>query len=116
PKSGTTWLQMIMYQLCSDGKMNFNHIHEVCPYLERIDKQTDLSNEFTNRRIITTHLQYGKLPKSKSKYIYVARNPFDVLTSLYHHSTNFGYTGSFEDSLNLYFKDRYAGGRWGKHI
>src|SRR5688572_22781696 len=34
PKSGTTWLQMIVYQLTTDGAMDFGHIDEVSPFLE----------------------------------------------------------------------------------
>ncbi len=32
PRSGTTWMQMILYQLTTDGKMNFPHISKVCPW------------------------------------------------------------------------------------
>jgi len=32
PRSGTTWLQMILYQLTSDGSMGFDHITE---FIER---------------------------------------------------------------------------------
>jgi hypothetical protein len=31
PRSGTTWMQMILYQLTTDGDMTFAHIEQVCP-------------------------------------------------------------------------------------
>src|SRR5579872_5891123 len=34
PKSGTTWVQMILYQLMTSGEMNFPHIDCVSPHLE----------------------------------------------------------------------------------
>ena len=33
-KSGTTLLQMILYQLFTDGNMDFDHIYDVSPWLE----------------------------------------------------------------------------------
>src|SRR5689334_3575770 len=36
PKSGTTWVQMICYQLVSGGDMSFRHLSLVSPWLERI--------------------------------------------------------------------------------
>jgi len=35
PRSGTTWMQMILYQLTTDGSMDFPHIAEYCPWFER---------------------------------------------------------------------------------
>src|ERR1019366_6253139 len=35
PRSGTTWLQMILYQLTTDGNMDFDHITEFVPFFER---------------------------------------------------------------------------------
>lgn len=35
PRSGTTLMQMILYQLTTDGGMDFEHISEPCPYFER---------------------------------------------------------------------------------
>lgn len=33
PKSGTTLTQMILYQMTTEGKMDFNHIYDVSPWL-----------------------------------------------------------------------------------
>src|SRR5215469_18574146 len=35
PRSGTTWMQMLLYQLTSDGKMDMAHIAQHCPWFER---------------------------------------------------------------------------------
>lgn len=113
PKSGTTWMQMVLYQLFSNGDMNIDHIRNVIPYLEEGGGE---QHENLDRRVITSHLSYKDIPKSGAKYIYVMRNLDDVLVSLYHHSKNLGYQGSFEESVELYFQKRYKGGIWGLHV
>jgi hypothetical protein len=35
PRSGTTWLQMIVYHLMTNGDMSFDHISAVIPFFER---------------------------------------------------------------------------------
>lgn len=34
PRSGTTWMQMILYQLTTDGNIDFANIYQVSPWLE----------------------------------------------------------------------------------
>ena len=34
PKSGTTWLQVIIYNLLTNGNQEFNHISEYSPFFE----------------------------------------------------------------------------------
>lgn len=34
PKSGTTWVQMILYQLMTDGSMDVSHLNVFAPYLD----------------------------------------------------------------------------------
>jgi hypothetical protein len=35
PRSGTTWMQMILYQLTTDGEMDMPHMAQHCPWFER---------------------------------------------------------------------------------
>ena len=113
PKSGTTWMQMTLYQVFSDGEMDIDHIRNVIPYVEEgeIGQHKKL-----NRRVIASHLYYEDIPKTKAKYIYVMRDLDDVLVSLYYHSKNFGYEGTFDQHIEKYFKKKYKGGVWGKHL
>ena len=44
PRSGTTWTQMILYQLTTDGRMDFAHITQVCPWFELPARPVRTSN------------------------------------------------------------------------
>lgn len=85
PKSGTTWMQQIVYLLQTGGQPPAN-------YLE-LDKKsffmditgTDCLSNMERPLSIKSHLPFDLTPYNKhAKYIYVARNPFDVCVSYYH--------------------------------
>jgi hypothetical protein len=90
PRSGTTWLQMILYQLCTTGEMNFTHISEKCPFFERkfrsigYGQKILAKGESAERRIFKTHLSYDMVPQGDCKYIYIIRNGMDVAVSYFH--------------------------------
>lgn len=116
PKSGTTWLQMVMYQLLTDGEMNFTHIRDEIPFLEQnIANGKSLAVSRLRRRVYASHLSYGEMPKGSGKYIYIMRDGMDVLMSLYHHAQT---SYSFKGSLDEYFKDfKNARERlWASHV
>lgn len=117
PRSGTTWLQMILHQLSSNGKLNFNHISEVIPYYERsfyIDR--DLNN-FPSPRIFKSHLQYQDIYQKDAKYIYVERDGRDVITSFFHmHKTHLGFKGTFSEFFKLFMLGKWKYGSWFKHV
>jgi hypothetical protein len=87
PKSGTTWLQMIVHQLTTDGAMNFNHITEVSPHLEMqmLPSGRKISDLRGTPRVVKSHLQYHEIPKGPGRYIYGVRNGLDVAVSYHHH-------------------------------
>ena len=116
-RSGTTWLQMIVYQLTTDGSMDFNHITEPVPYFERaLSIKRDL-NALPSPRIFKTHLRYGQLPKGPYKRIYIARNGKDVLVSCYYfflaHST---FRGTFEEFFRNFLVGNVPPGSWFRHV
>jgi hypothetical protein len=116
PRSGTTWVQMILYQLTTDGSMDFQHIYEVCPHFE---SPLSYGKDFEDRpspRMFKTHLFYKQLPKGPCKYIYVARNGKDVAVSLYHFiTTQHGFRWSFQIFFALFVRGRMHGS-WFKHV
>ncbi len=110
--SGTTWLQMILYQLTTNGDMTFNHIYEVLPYVDQnisSNKKIELKNK---TRIFKTHLDYRFFPsKFKGKFIFVVRNGMDVATSQFHHFQDWGNPElTFEESFDKNFINS-----WFKH-
>src|SRR5580704_1087962 len=50
-RSGTTWLQMIVYQLTTNGNMDFAHITQPIPYFERALAQGRDLNRLPSPRI-----------------------------------------------------------------
>ncbi|KAJ6651629.1 hypothetical protein lerEdw1_020773 [Lerista edwardsae] len=92
PKSGTVWTQQILsliyHEGHRDGTENKNLIDRV-PWLEYNINKVDFVT-LPSPRLFATHLPYFLVPKGlrnrRAKLIYVARNPKDVLVSLYHFS------------------------------
>ena len=105
PKSGTTWLQQVVYLLYNpDDTSEESQIMEwKFPYLEHVyPGLNEIENRLGDRRFIKTHLPIGKkysiffslkfiyfltelLPSdiSKAKVLFIHRNPKDVLVSYY---------------------------------
>ena len=89
-RSGTTWMQQLVYELLSKGKGDLSdqghiHIQSVCPWIESIfgitiEKAPLIGRE--KRRIVKTHLPSSLCPYSeKAQYIYIARHPISCCAS-----------------------------------
>lgn len=117
PRSGTTWMQMILYQMTSEGEMNFQHISEVCPWFERsIVTGRDLEL-LPSPRVFKTHLRPYLLPRQPVRHLYVARNGEDVAVSLYHfYRSHFGYKGTFPEFFEMFLRGKVEGGSWFIHV
>jgi hypothetical protein len=86
PKSGTTWMQVILYTLMNNGEAFDNNMAEYfarTPFLELVG---ELGIQNMHRPcVIKTHLPFNRIPYHKNaKYICVVRNPKDVCVSYYH--------------------------------
>jgi hypothetical protein len=121
PKSGTTWLQMIVYQLTTDGAMDFAHVDEVAPFLEMVlmPRGRQISDLRTTPRIVKSHLPYHDIPKGPGRYIYGIRNGLDVAVSYHHHARKY-MSGLKHLSLDEFFGRFMAGevpyGSWFEHV
>ena len=118
PKSGTTWLQMILYQLTTDGNMDFPHIATVSPHVELPEPVLIPDVEaLSSPRIFKSHLRRRRVPRGPGKYIYIMRNGLDVVTSYFHHYVSFhGYGGTFEQFFRLFITGKAAYGSWFTHL
>jgi hypothetical protein len=90
PKSGTTWMQVIVHALLTNGRAFDNDIDDYIarnPFLEMHGQQAIE----TMRRpgAIKTHLLFDCLPyHADAKYIIVIRNPKDVCVSFHRFITS----------------------------
>jgi hypothetical protein len=117
PRSGTTWLQMILYQLTTDGNMDLPHIAEYCPWFERSIRSARGFETRPSPRIFKSHLPYAKIPQGPCKYIYVARDGKDVAVSYYHLCRSYnGYEGTFAEFFERFLLGKVEFGSWFEHV
>jgi len=117
-KSGTTWTQMILYQLVTEGRGEFDHICQVSPAYEGlvfVPGAREILDALPSPRLFKTHLYYNELrPPHDAKVVYVTRDAADTIASLYHHhclltGTNVPVETSFWDSM-------WGPRTWFKHL
>lgn len=116
PRSGTTWLQMILYQLVGNGDFDFTHISEVVPFFERSLRAGHNLNCLNSPRLFKTHYPYARLPK-QGRYIYVQRDGRDVLLSYFcFYRSHLGYVGSFDQFFERFLRGQVGYGSWFNHV
>jgi len=117
PRSGTTWLQMILYQLTTDGEVNFPHIAEYCPWFEKSVRSARGFELRPSPRLFKSHLPHSRIPKGDCRYIYVARDGRDVALSYYHLYCRYnGYEGTFDEFFERFLKGKVDYGSWFEHM
>jgi hypothetical protein len=117
PRSGTTWLQMILYQLTTDGSMDVPHIAEYCPWFEKSQRSANGFDTRPSPRLFKSHLAYRDVPKGPGKYIYVARDGRDVAVSYYHlYRAYNGYGGTFPEFFERFLDGHVGYGSWFRHV
>jgi hypothetical protein len=108
---------MILYQLTTEGKMDFPHITTVSPWFERSLKDGTAYDGLPSPRVFKSHLPYPKVPKGPCKYLYVARDGKDVAVSYYHfQKTHMGYKGTFDEFFTRFLKGEDHYGSWFRHV
>lgn len=109
PKSGTTLLQMMLYQLKSDGSMDFSHINTACPWFEMELLRNNVAGleQFKSPRCFKTHLLRDQIPET-GRYIYIVRDIRDVAVSAYHHEV---LVGGMDHGLEK-FTEKFIRTRW----
>src|ERR1700709_1870517 len=75
PKSGTTMMQMMLYQIASDGSTEIPHINSVAPWFAQrlLRGKSHLLESLPSPRFFKSHLLHGDIPKGK-KSIYILRD------------------------------------------
>lgn len=101
-KSGTTWTQIILYQLTTSGDMDFDHLFDISPWLWYAAQRRVAAVEPPAPRLLKSHDDYRRFKKGRrGRFIFVIRDGRDVCLSLYHHRRNFKrYQGTFEEHFD----------------
>ncbi|MBF0572809.1 MAG: sulfotransferase domain-containing protein, partial [Desulfamplus sp.] len=120
PRSGTTWLQMILYQLATDGNMEIDHIAQKVPWFERlIDYRIWNAKDFEamdSPRLFKSHLSAQDVPKGNCKYIYMVRNGYDVAISYFEfYCSHLGFKGDFDQFFKKFIDGDVQFGSWFAH-
>ncbi len=103
PKSGTTLMQMMLYQMTSAGSMEIPHIDCVAPWIELwfLRGMAKMLDSLPSPRFFKSHLRYEWIPKG-GKIIYILRDFRDVAVSSYYH---FCLVTGKQPPLNTYIDD-----------
>jgi hypothetical protein len=110
-------MQMIVYQLLTNGNIHFEQISEVAPFLEISLRNGDDLNRLPSPRILKTHLHARQMHGRPGKLIYVARNGKDVLVSYFRfHVTYHDYRRPFSDFFEGFLSGNIMYGSWFKHV
>lgn len=83
PRSGTTWVQNILYQLTTDGNVDTFVLDDFSPYLEHPYHADCDYEDRPAPRIFKSHLPYRYIMWGPGKYIYIARDGRDVAVSYF---------------------------------
>ncbi|XP_038071119.1 amine sulfotransferase-like [Patiria miniata] len=130
PRSGTHWMTEIVSFILNDGRDDFDRTFMTCtlevtytPDPSKVESTIPGYKKFEevkSPRCTSSHLPYSLLPPDvmKSKVVYLARNPKDMLVS-YFNFTKAYLSPTFQD-FSVYLWLHYAGemifGSWFDHV
>lgn len=125
PKSGTTWMQEILPLVLNRGDLtpvttipNWDRV----PWLEETRAALVLGS-LASPRAMVSHMPYHLMPpsfhSSKSKIIYVTRNPKDVMVSSFHFHKMAAFLddpGTFDEFMDKFLSGEVLFGKWTDHV
>jgi len=90
PRSGTTLMQMILYQMTTDGEMSFNHLYDVSPWCRFSAFFNRDMPSVGERRIIKSHDNYALFEHlKKAKFIFLIRDCLDAISSIHQQTLDY---------------------------
>jgi len=117
PRSGTTLMQMMIYQLTSPGELTFQHAEDVMPFFEKaVRGKLDLS-VLPSPRVFKTHLPYRIVSRQPGRYVYVSRSGKDVLISYFHfYRTYIDPRQTLPSFCDAFLAGKVQYGSWFRHV
>ncbi|OPX36301.1 MAG: hypothetical protein B1H11_07715 [Desulfobacteraceae bacterium 4484_190.1] len=129
PKSGSTWLSFVLLLITRKGEIPTdrtlrNSLHWVASSFTYPRSREEL-DAFPSPRIFKSHMPYhmavgGNPVDNPCKYIYIARNPKDVVVSYYYFERNKSwageYSGSWEHWFKMFVEGKVQRGDWFDHV
>ena len=127
PKAGSTWTQQIVRLLQNRGEDDGKVLSESVPWLEALSYMYPhiKPDQLPSPRLFQSHFMYDKMPcgspnTTPCKYIYVARNPKDLVVSYYYHHRGFKklHLGEvqWEEFFELFVSGRADFGDYFEHV
>ena len=113
PRSGSNWLQFLVYSSVTGGEAGFDVLRSASPYVGSHRRSAGILPG--GRRFIKTHEQYHTVYR---KAIYLVRDPRDIVFSDFRFLTERGdFQGSFDEFVDVFVHGRAHGfGSWGDHV
>lgn len=122
PKSGTHWVQYIIQLILKEGEAvetydDFTKNTRPMEYVGVDDWRPELP-----LRCFVTHLppQPPHMMNDEARYVYVARNPWDVCVSLFHMVTNLSIyrfeDGTFDEFFECFLDKNFGYGSYFDHV
>ncbi|XP_077520434.1 amine sulfotransferase-like [Amblyomma americanum] len=121
PKSGTHWVQYITQLILNEGEpvSTYEDFTRGAMFIEYREDAMDYTAS-TPVRTLCTHLPLRRETLNpEAKYVYVARNPWDVCVSLYHHVkdlSSYRFDGTFDDFLEAFLAGDLPYGDYFEHV
>lgn len=119
PKSGTTWVQYIIYEILHGSATALPTMYEIeriIPYMEHEGAEAAMCLD--PPRVLKCHVPYSLVPKSPhAKYIYIVRNPYDVAVSYFHFLRNIiSFSLQFDEFLDDFVSGDLIYGEYFDHV
>ena len=122
PGSGDPLLRMMLYQLTTDGSLDFPHIESVAPafsfdiLISKLNAdEVELLEALPSPRVFYTHDLYAQRPRT-GRFVYLVRNVKDVALALFEHDQLIlGVEGDLDFHLEFFLSGQHPSGSWFEH-